>query len=349
MNVGATARTYDNAGNTLSIGGTARGFVFDGSNRMTQAKQGGVTVATYAYNGKGEQVRRTPASATDTRYFVHDEAGHLLGIYDANKARVQEFIWMDDLPVGVVSGGQVYYIQPDHLGTPRAVIDPVREVAVWTWPLTGEAFGTGAPNEDPDADGTNFVLDLRFPGQRYDAASGLNYNYFRDYDAISGRYLESDPIGLFGDIATYGYAASKPLAYFDFNGLDAIYVGCAGGQGLVVCDGKGGFEARVCDSGCAAECTRAHEYQHVADFVGRAPNRCKGKRRGASPTIEADMVKPFQYFEFECRAYRAGMNCLKKMRQRKVCFTPSCEREMADFEALANRMMRDYRCNEYGW
>jgi YD repeat-containing protein len=28
MNVGATARTYDNAGNTLSIGGTARSFVF---------------------------------------------------------------------------------------------------------------------------------------------------------------------------------------------------------------------------------------------------------------------------------------------------------------------------------
>ena len=148
--VGATARTYDNAGNTLSIGGTARGFVFDGSNRMTQFTQGGSTVVTYAYNGKGEQVRRTPASGTDTRYFVYDEAGHLLGIYDASRARVQEFIWMDDLPVGVVSGGQVYYIEPDHLGTPRAVIDPQREVAVWTWPLTGEAFGNSAPNEDPD-------------------------------------------------------------------------------------------------------------------------------------------------------------------------------------------------------
>jgi RHS repeat-associated protein len=35
-------------------------------------------------------------------------------------------------------------------------------------------------------------FDMRFPGQRYDAVSGMNYNYFRDYDAVTGRYVESD-------------------------------------------------------------------------------------------------------------------------------------------------------------
>ena len=76
---------------------------------------------------------------------------------------------------------------------------------------------------------------VTLPGQRYDAASELNQNGFRDYDPLSGRYPQSDPIGLFGDIATYSYASSKPLTYFDFNGLEPIYAGCAGGQGLVVC------------------------------------------------------------------------------------------------------------------
>ena len=60
---------------------------------------------------------------------------------------------------------------------------------------------------------------LWFPGQRYDAASGLNYNYFRDYEAATGRYIESDPIGLAGGVSTYGYVHANALARTDQYGL----------------------------------------------------------------------------------------------------------------------------------
>lgn len=60
---------------------------------------------------------------------------------------------------------------------------------------------------------------MRFPGQRYDAASGLNYNYFRDYDAGSGRYVQSDPIGLKGGVSGFGYVGSNPFIYADPFGL----------------------------------------------------------------------------------------------------------------------------------
>jgi RHS repeat-associated protein len=30
---------------------------------------------------------------------------------------------------------------------------------------------------------------------RFDAETGLHYNYFRDYDPAIGRYVEPDPIG----------------------------------------------------------------------------------------------------------------------------------------------------------
>jgi RHS repeat-associated protein len=36
--------------------------------------------------------------------------------------------------------------------------------------------------------------NLRFPGQYYDAETGLHYNYYRDYKPEIGRYLEADPI-----------------------------------------------------------------------------------------------------------------------------------------------------------
>jgi len=116
------------------------------------------------------------------------------------------------------------YVHTDHLGTPRAVTDTTGTV-IWRW--DSRPFGDSPANEDPDGDGIGFTLNLRFPGQYYDAESGLHYNYFRDYDPSTGRYMESDPIGLRGGLNTYLYAKANALGFTDSRGLDNV--GCTTG------------------------------------------------------------------------------------------------------------------------
>lgn len=226
-------RLYDAAGNTIRIG-PAREYTYDAANRLSQAALApGVASTLYRYNGKGERVRKS-GQGTDVTT-VYDEAGQWLGDYDGTGAPNQQVIWLDSLPVGVlasVSGiPRLHYIQPDHLGTPRAVIDPARNVAVWTWSLAGEAFGREAPDADPDGDGVVFSFDMRFPGQRYDRDSGLYYNYFRDYDPDTGRYVQSDPIGLEGGLSTYAYVRGNPISLVDPFGLADMVLLALGAPG----------------------------------------------------------------------------------------------------------------------
>jgi uncharacterized protein RhaS with RHS repeats len=52
------------------------------------------------------------------------------------------------------------------------------------------------------------------------AETGLNQNVNRDYDPLTGRYIESDPIGLNGGSdSTYSYVNENPLWFADSTGL----------------------------------------------------------------------------------------------------------------------------------
>lgn len=116
----------------------------------------------------------------------------------------------------------MFYVQSDHLGTPRAVVDSQRDVAIWEWSNRSEVFGNQTPNHDPDGDGAAFKLTLRFPGQQATEASGMFYNYQRDYDPTAGRYSQSDPAGLRGGISTYGYVEGNSVSNYDPMGLSSI-------------------------------------------------------------------------------------------------------------------------------
>jgi RHS repeat-associated protein len=172
-------------------------------------------------------------------------------------------VWLDDLPIatlrptgtGSPTPVDIFYVHSDHLGTPRAITRPSDSSFVWRWDNT-DPFGANAPNENPTSQGT-FKYNLRFPGQYYDTETGIDYNYFRDYDPSIGRYVESDPIGLRGGINTYGYANGDPLAYVDPTGESWTIGGAIAGLGIAY----GAYKVwdrydklSVCTKQCAAQC-----------------------------------------------------------------------------------------------
>jgi len=85
---------------------------------------------------------------------------------------------------------------------------------VWSWAYQGNPFGEQAPTS-----ASGYVLNLRFAGQYYDAEAGTVYNNYRYFDPSTGRYLQSDPLGLAGGVSTYGYTNANPLATVDPLGL----------------------------------------------------------------------------------------------------------------------------------
>ncbi len=215
------ARTHDAAGNTTSIG--SKTFTYSDANRMNAVKQGDAVLESYGYNHRGERVLRTPAGGA-AQITLYDEAGQWLGNYSATGQAQQQAIWLDNYPVALINVPgtgvpELAYVQPDHLGTPRVVIDPVSDVAIWEWNNRSEVFGNQIPSADPDGDGVAFELALRFPGQQATDSSGLFYNYQREYDPAVGRYSQSDPIGLRGGASIYAYTGNDPLDFVDPLGL----------------------------------------------------------------------------------------------------------------------------------
>jgi RHS repeat-associated protein len=69
------------------------------------------------------------------------------------------------------------------------------------------------------------TLNLRLPGQYEDQESGTYYNYHRDYDPNTGRYLTSDPLGMHAGLNSYAYVSGNPLSYIDPLGLHRLVIG----------------------------------------------------------------------------------------------------------------------------
>jgi len=183
---------YDAAGNLIrrtTAGGEQR-YIYDEQSRLMRVESGtGDIVAQYGYDPFG---RRLWKEVGGTRtYFAYTGEG-LAAELDASGTPIRTYGWEPQsgwmaAPMLLHDTSGYAYYHDDHLGTPQKLTDTAAHVV---WSALYTAFGVAQPQIE------TVVNPLRFPGQYFDAETGLHQNFFRDYDPQLGRYIEPDPIGL---------------------------------------------------------------------------------------------------------------------------------------------------------
>lgn len=203
--------------------------------RLQRATRGNTTLATYRHNALGQRIRATTAHAR-TDYFYLDNKVVAEATMPATAAQpsdpattpasgrpapsrmTRRYVYAGDVLVGLIdyppgqpdAMGELYAVHADLLGAPRAVTDAsraIRWLAAYT--PTGQASRIAG----------DLTLDVRLPGQMFDAATGWHDNLLRTYVPALGHYLEPDPLGPVPGNQMLGYARQRPRRYTDPLGL----------------------------------------------------------------------------------------------------------------------------------
>ncbi|HAS6511270.1 TPA: hypothetical protein GRR49_25940, partial [Vibrio parahaemolyticus] len=191
--------------------------------------------------------------------------------------------------------GTVYHVHNDHLGTPQALTDELGEVV---WKAQYTPFGRASVTTEL------VTFNLRFPGQYFDTETGLHYNWHRYYDPSLGRYLQSDRLGLFDGMDTYGYVRGNPLSSIDptgefawgvvFAGIDLAYQLYDNG-GKIDCVNWGDVGLAALGGGMfnAVKVAKVHRFKSAVTTKGN-PHSWGATRRWYAKNINKD-IPPRQH------------------------------------------------------
>ena len=239
--------SYDANGNMVGKTSASENwtYTYNVQNRLVRVEEDDLLIAEYGYDPFGRRLWKEVEGIRT--YFLYSDEG-LVAEYDEDGAEIRSYGYKPDStwgtdPLWLKEDGEYYWYQNDHLGTPQKLVGSSGTVV---WSATYTAFG------EAQVEIETVTNNLRFPGQYYDAETGLHYNWQRYYDPKMGRYTQVDPIGFDGgDLNLYGYVGNNPLAWSDayglWFGLDDLITGPVDeilvlGLGYLFCRATGGCQ-----------------------------------------------------------------------------------------------------------
>ncbi len=218
----------------------------------------GRLIARYRYNAAGQRVSKTVH--VPQGHSARDQMPHGARTDSSSTIHTTYFLWHDGRLVAEIEGSgehqgevsaqylyltqggqlipvaklesahasgnptgeaRVLYIHAGHRGEPLAMTDEQQRLV---WHARSDTWGHIAA---PQLQGAQAELNLRLPGQYFDAETGLHDNWHRSYDPRPdspqrGRYLQPDPLGYPDGPDTYLYVGGDPINRIDPLGLYQI-------------------------------------------------------------------------------------------------------------------------------
>lgn len=220
--VGGTSWAYDVNGNLTSDG--TRTFAYDPENRLLT--ESGPISMTLAYDPAG-RLEQSVISGTTTSFLYNGDApvaeyngsGALLRRYVHGPEVDNPLVWFEG---STVTSANANYLIADRQGSIAGIASNAGAIAV---NYTYDAYGA------PNVWGTvGAAPRFRYTGQIAIPEAKLYYYKARVYDPVSGRYLQTDPVGDRDDLNLYVYVRDDPVNETDESGETAC-----GGSDAVQC------------------------------------------------------------------------------------------------------------------
>ncbi len=192
---GPTAYTYDSLGNLTGVS------LPDG------------TQISYLVTGTGHRIARVAGGAVQGFLYGADGTNPVAEL-DSQGNVVSRFVYgvsNAETPAYMIKGGVTYRIISDGIGSPRLVVDAATGQVVES--LAYDSFGNVITDTNPG------FQPFGFAGGLYDRATHLLHFGVRDYDPLTGRWLEPDPERFGAGITNlYSYAQGDPINLKDSTG-----------------------------------------------------------------------------------------------------------------------------------
>ena len=224
--------SYDSVGNLTTDSYSGYGSrTYDLNNRIVAAQDSYAGWSYYTYNADGQRVRRKINNQETWEIYGID--GELLAEYTADGATSspqKEYGYRDgQLLITAEPAANIKWLVPDHLGTPRIVLDQTgsfANVKRHDYLPFGEELPAGTGGRTT-AQGYAVGDGVRqqFTSKERDVETGLDYFGARYFTSMEGRFTSPDPLHASARPSApqswnrYTYVLNNPLKLVDPTGL----------------------------------------------------------------------------------------------------------------------------------